>query len=306
MLRVEGFRVHSSRLRQRLARAGATVDEAREVVTLPAELVAEALAAAPGEFDLHDLDGKPVRVREGSLAETVGTYVEAIQWLDYGDETLRPSSLSDLQKGLKLADALPLVKKAGILVTPLDLPLYVEPGIHALGASKRLYVPLAKQLKLEAGGQTTVALAMKLESDEKAYKERVQRQELRRSKGIWAFATLGAGLAVATAAASLYGVGLIQGDNAHDRYMKAKRPEGLTDASRDINEAERMVISAHVLAGLAVATLSVSVYQFITRPAAEAPATAGGAQPVKAPGAGARLNLVPLAGGGLLSLSGSF
>ncbi len=123
MLRVEGFRVHSSRLRQRLARAGATVDEAREVVTLPAELVAEALAAAPGEFDLHDLDGKPVRVREGSLAETVGTYVEAIQWLDYGDETLRPSSLSDLQKGLKLADALPLVKKAGILVTPLDLPV---------------------------------------------------------------------------------------------------------------------------------------------------------------------------------------
>jgi len=189
--------------------------------------------------------------------------------------------------------------------TPVDLPLYIEPGVHELGATKPLYVAITRQLKLKAGQQTNLPLPMQLASEQREYKERVRRQALRRSKGIWAYATLGAGLAVATAAGVLYGVGISQGDAAHERYMNAKRPEGRADASRDINEAERMVISAHVLAGLTVATLGVSVYQFITRPSAEAARLSPG-RPGKAPGARTSLGVVPLQGGGLLSLGGRF
>ena len=122
ILQTKGFRAHSPRMRRLLADAGARIHDG-DIVCLPPELVAEAVAAAPAEFDLHDLDGTAVRVREGSLSETIGTYVEAIQWLDYGAEMLRPSTLADLQKGLMVADSLPQVCKAGVVVTPMDVPV---------------------------------------------------------------------------------------------------------------------------------------------------------------------------------------
>ena len=45
ILRVKGLRVHSTTLRGWLRRAGAEVDDGTGIVTLPAELVREAVAA---------------------------------------------------------------------------------------------------------------------------------------------------------------------------------------------------------------------------------------------------------------------
>ena len=123
ILRVKGFRVYSPEMRGRLRGAGASVDDAREMVTVPSELVAEAVAACPASFDLYDLDGDPMRFAAGTILETIGTYVEAIEWLDYGAKALRPSTLSDLQNALKIADALPLVRRTGTIVCPNDVPL---------------------------------------------------------------------------------------------------------------------------------------------------------------------------------------
>jgi len=123
ILREKGFRVASARLRQLLADAGAEVDGQREIVALPDELVSEALASAPGDLEICDLDGHPVRFCPGSILDTIGTYVEAVAWLDHGAERLRPATLADLRNALKLADALPLVQKTGVIVTPLDLPV---------------------------------------------------------------------------------------------------------------------------------------------------------------------------------------
>ncbi len=123
LLRIQGFRVHSKAIRQRLGAAGARVDEAREVVTLPPELVAQAVASSAREFTLKDLDERPVRFAAGTILDTVTTYTEAVKWLDYGATTFRASRLEDLRTGLILADALPLVAQTGVVVWPGDLPV---------------------------------------------------------------------------------------------------------------------------------------------------------------------------------------
>ena len=92
ILRNTGVRVPSADLRKRLAKAGATVEESREVVTVAPELVKEAIEGVPSEATLHDLDGNPMRCARGTIGQTVGTYTEAIKWLDGGAGRLRPSS----------------------------------------------------------------------------------------------------------------------------------------------------------------------------------------------------------------------
>ena len=122
LLKDKGFRVHSPAMRQTLKAAGASVDYVREVVYLPPELVAEAVAATPGEFDLYDLDGHARRVGPGAIADHVGTYIEALRWLDHGASQLRSSTLDDLRLGLKVADALDIVAMTGPVVWPLEVP----------------------------------------------------------------------------------------------------------------------------------------------------------------------------------------
>ena len=123
ILAVKGFRVDSPGMVRRLARCGGRVSGAGGVVTLPPALVREAVAAAPAEFDVVDLDGTPIRVARGSAVDWVGTYVEAVRWLDYGARRLRPATLEDLSRAVRLADALPPVRRTGAIVWPLDLPV---------------------------------------------------------------------------------------------------------------------------------------------------------------------------------------
>lgn len=126
----------------------------------------------------------------------------------------------------------------------------------------------------------------------------------RRSKTIWGYSTLGAGAALAVAAAILYGVGGAQGGEAHDSYLKATDTAPTHDVAAveqyksDVESARTKLIVGNVLIGLAAASLGVSIYQFVTRPSVpEAPSKKD---------LGAALSFSPSVGGGSVSLMVQF
>ena len=199
-----------------------------------------------------------------------------------------------------------LVDDEVVGTTPIDLPLFMEPGARKLGAKMALYLPFARELALKPGQHIKFPLPLKLVAEDRAYRERVLRLEIRRKKSIWAYSTLGVGLALAAGAGVLYGVGYSQGSSAHDSYLATNSPADLERYSDDIGAAQAMVISAHVMAGVAVASLAISTYQFITRPAVERGDPAASPPPARAPGARAGLGLTPVVGGAFLSLSGRY
>jgi trimethylamine--corrinoid protein Co-methyltransferase len=92
-------------------------------VSLPERLVSEALSATPEAFEYYDLDGNAGSIKAGSIADNVGTYSEAVNWLDYQASQLRPSTLADLRTAVRVADALDVVTGTGVIVWPIDLPL---------------------------------------------------------------------------------------------------------------------------------------------------------------------------------------
>ena len=100
----EPFRVHSQDMRKSLAKAGAKVNDNAETVILPPELVNEAIASFPSEFNMYDMDGNPTHIAKGTIANTISSYAEAVQWLDYGAEHLRPSTSADMELALRLAE----------------------------------------------------------------------------------------------------------------------------------------------------------------------------------------------------------
>lgn len=121
ILKNTGFRVYSSRIRAYLEKAGARVNDSSEIVTLPKELIEEALASCPKEFPVYNLDGNPIVIKSGSASNIVGTYCEAIQCLDYNAAGFRPSTLKDLKNALKIADSLDLAALTGVIVNPTDV-----------------------------------------------------------------------------------------------------------------------------------------------------------------------------------------
>ena len=90
----------------------------------------------------------------------------------------------------------------------------------------------------------------------------------RRSKTIWAWTSLGAGLACAMASGVLYGVGFVQRGDAYDRYSAAHDQALIDQHWGDVESAENLLIGGHVMAGVAAVAVGLSLYQFITRPPA--------------------------------------
>ena len=107
---------------------------------------------------------------------------------------------------------------------------------------------------------------------------------------LWAWISLGVGVACAAGAGVLYGVGSAQGDAAHERYLAAWRLEEISSHRADVESAERLLIGGHVLAGVAAAAIGLSIYQFV----------AGGTPEQTTVG------LVPGPSGLTLALGGSF
>ena len=92
----------------------------------------------------------------------------------------------------------------------------------------------------------------------------------RKLKTILGWASVGAGLAVASGAAVLYGLGSSRGDEAHLRYGAATSIDAFQQARADVEGAEKMIVAGHVLVGAAAAAVGFGLYHLLTRPASRA------------------------------------
>jgi tetratricopeptide (TPR) repeat protein len=225
--------------------------------------------------------------------------------------------LGELKKKLGSVKLTSIVEGATVSVdgkavgkTPMELPLYLEPGAHELKLEHTGHQPLTRKMNLAAGQHETLDLSPRPEAPppppppppvvDEAEQRRLQEQaQVRRSKTLWAYTTLGVGAALAVTAAVLYGVGASQGGEAHEAYQAATAPEEIEAHYNDVEAAKTKLVVGHVMLGLAAASLGVSIYHFLTRPAEERAAPVGSASTP-----GPRVTLAPTLGG--LSLQGSF
>lgn len=184
---------------------------------------------------------------------------------------------------------------------PRQMPYYLEPGAHLVKVVADGHFDFLSSPVLTAGKVRTIKATLqemprdifKASSPSPAFLE-----EQRRSKTIWAWSTLGAGLACGVAAAVLYGWGVPTGQMAYEEYSDASLQPEIDHYWEQVSEAEKAVAAGHVFAGLTVVALGVSLYHFLTRPD-EVGSAAAGTSSIK-PG------FVPRVGGGGFSLSGSF
>lgn len=93
-----------------------------------------------------------------------------------------------------------------------------------------------------------------------------------RTKTIWGYTLLGVGLACAAGAGVLYGVAVSQGNAAHERYTESTDTsmpsdwDALYDDRKEVKSARTQLNIGHALAGVALASVGVSLYMLLTRP----------------------------------------
>jgi trimethylamine--corrinoid protein Co-methyltransferase len=134
-----GVKVQSAAARRLLAEAGAQVDDGRQVVAIPETLGRQALASAPGEFQLYDATGQP-RVAYGADAVHFDPGSSGVSVLD--PETLehRPSRTPDLVRLVKVAEMLPQYDAQSTAVVCNEVP-------EAIGDIYRLFLVLLHSTK---------------------------------------------------------------------------------------------------------------------------------------------------------------
>jgi len=97
--------------------------------------------------------------------------------------------------------------------------------------------------------------------------EALANAEVRRSKTIWAYTTLGVGIASLAAGGALLGIGITQGDDAYNKYNAATTDAEILGYRNDVQSSEKMMIASYALMGVGAVSLGISLYQFMTRPA---------------------------------------
>lgn len=207
--------------------------------------------------------------------------------------TLRPAALISVQSEPKGATVTYGGREIG--KTPLKLRLVA--GEHLVKLSMPGRHPAARFVVAKAGKEVTVRVALSLTEEEKKrlvlignrWKAQVETEDVevsrtpdtplhrkRRLKTILAYSTLAGGLALAAVGGILYGIGSSQGGEAHDKYVAAADtapPVDVTELDQhrsDIEAARTKMTAASVLMGVSAAALGFSIYQFVTRPSAEA------------------------------------
>lgn len=101
-----GVRVHNREGLTLLAEAGAVVDFDTQTARLPEALIHQALASAPKEFSLYNLEGHPV-VHYGGESVHFDPGSAAIAIFDFEREQQRPPVSADFIKFVKLVETLP-------------------------------------------------------------------------------------------------------------------------------------------------------------------------------------------------------
>jgi tetratricopeptide (TPR) repeat protein len=163
--------------------------------------------------------------------------------------------------------------------TPLELPVYLEPGRHEIVLDKDGYLPARRELELAPGQHEELDLS--LEAEKPTTRPAVAAKpppplpvdpelvKRRRRRTIMAYGFLGAAGALAVTAGVLYGVGASQGSSAHDEYDRATDPDEIERHYYDVEAAKTKLVVGHVLIGAAAAAAGVGLYYLFTRPEVE-------------------------------------
>ena len=263
-----------------------------------------------------DLILKPGRYQ---IKVTLDGYEAHKQSLDVDAEGENALSVKlERQKGKLLVKSSPsgaLVtidgKKRG--VTPLG-PVALPIGSHLVQVAKSAHESTEQTVNIEAGEVAKLDLKLRITAAERARRKKLKSayqrkakifqehaasvEQQRKNKMLMGTISSCVGGAALIAAGVLYGVGVTQGNEAHDTYS-ATTDQSIMDENREIVEASRTkLIAGHVLAGVGLAGVAVGVWQLLTRP--EMPA------PPRMPRLSlSRFGLAPTQGGLVLSLGGS-
>ena len=165
-------------------------------------------------------------------------------------------------------------KKVGF--SPVARWIYLKPGKHLLKFSGRAYKPLQKTVSL-APGQ---ALDLPVRMVPRQIGDRDLRRtppipvcrmpasalRQRRTKTISGSVSLALGMALATTAGVLYGLGKTQGDEAYDSYSAASTPGDIARYHEELNNAETTMAVGHGFLALSMIAIGISLYQLLTRP----------------------------------------
>ncbi|HUX76819.1 MAG TPA: trimethylamine methyltransferase family protein [Anaerolineae bacterium] len=105
VLRRTGIRFHHREAVDMLKKAGAFVSDGN-LVRLPARMVEDAIASAPGRIVMCDRDGEPAMFLEGTKVY-FGTGSDCLNFLDPETGEHRKFTQADIANGYRLCDALP-------------------------------------------------------------------------------------------------------------------------------------------------------------------------------------------------------
>lgn len=202
--------------------------------------------------------------------------------------------------------------------TPLELPIYLEPGSYVISAHKKQHRSALVSLTLRVGQYHVVDLPVERVAASQPVivppprrpvapasqprpapstpTGKVDLARERRSKTTSGYVLLGVGLAATVTAAVFIGLGVDQGDEAHKQYLAATKQSEMELHWADVEAGRNKVITGLSVAGVAMVIYGIAVYQLFTRPSAEEVARS------KRP----PLILQPARGGAVLSIGGHF
>lgn len=125
LLQNPGIKVQNPEARQLLRQAGATVEEASQVVRIPQTLVLEVLKTVPSEFFLYDYYGQP-KVRYGGDSVHFDPGSSGINILDADTLEHREAVTSDLIRVIKVVEYLDSYDAQSTAVVCSDVPKEIQ------------------------------------------------------------------------------------------------------------------------------------------------------------------------------------
>jgi len=156
-----GMRVLHPEARELLAAAGATLGPAGgaggatgasrraapDLVTIPRELVEQALASAPSAIEVYDREGRPA-MSLGASRSYFGTGSDLMSTYDVESGERRPSALADVARAARLCDALPNLDFVMSCAHPSD----IEPHRSYLESFREMVVSTTKPMVMTSEG----------------------------------------------------------------------------------------------------------------------------------------------------------
>lgn len=117
-----GVRIPHPEMRTRFCAAGASVDEAREVVRISEELVWQYLESAGKAFTLYGRD-RTKQARYGVKTRNYNSLAGEAFWVDDTCTKRRYATLDDVAVASRFADALPFINLVGAMADLQELPV---------------------------------------------------------------------------------------------------------------------------------------------------------------------------------------